>query len=206
MYLFVIEFSETALAWDKVLGGLKKVTTPWLIVRHSTSISSRGVGKQKALRHNNLDPEFGIQSQIIPESNPSFACFFLHALSHSSVKALPHRIAMRWHEITHVKSTLAITGACSTLPGARGCSRAFHLILIQSEKEGAFFFPHILYLLGWKPSTVHKMFSVVDLNFVHTDLRESDTGFLCSGLYSGSAIASCFISRSRLALSYKILF
>lgn len=125
--------------------GLKKVTTAWLIVRHSASISSHGAGKQKALRHSYLDPEFGIQSPIIPESNPSFACFFLHAPGLSSVKVLPHRTAVTWHEITHVKSTLAITDACSTLPGARGCSRAFHLILIQSEKEGAFSLPHTLF-------------------------------------------------------------
>ena len=108
-------------------------------------VSFHAMGMMRMDTLNVHRPEFGIQSQIIPESNPSFACFFLHALGHSSVKALPHRIAMRWHEITHVKSTLVIADACSTASGARGCSRAFHLILIRSEKEGAFFPPHTLF-------------------------------------------------------------
>ena len=94
-----------------------------------------------------LDPEFGIHNQIILGSNPSFACFSQHALSLSLVEALPHKIVVRWHEIIHVKSTLVIANTCSTLPGARSYSRAFHFILIQPEKEGVFFPTYFTYLI-----------------------------------------------------------
>lgn len=163
------------------------------MVRCSTSASSRGDGKRKAVSPSDIGPRVwdsewenpGIKSQLcLPLS--------AYAPSLSSVEALPHEIVMRGHEIIQVKSTSVIANACSTLPGARSYSRAFHFILMQPEKEGVFF-PHILYFLDWKTSMVHKIFYVVDFNFVRNDFGESGFGFLCSGLCSVSAVASWFI-------------
>ena len=135
-----------------------------------------------------LDPEFGIQNQIVPESNPSFACFFQCDLSLSAEEVPSHGIVLRGCEIRHVKSTLVATNTYSTLPGARGYSRALCLLLKPSEKEGVFFPTYFIYLIE-SLLMVHKIFYVMGCSFAHTDFSESGFVFLHSRPCSVTAVA-----------------
>lgn len=141
-----------------------------------------------------MDLEFGIQKQIILGLKPSFASFVSVCLSLSWAEALSPRLATRWHEITRVKSTVVI-------------AKLTHIAWGQKLFQG---FPHdpcttgggrrfssptpfriFIYLIE-SLLMIHQMFYVVNLSFVHTDVSESDFGFLCSRLCSVTASASWF--------------